>query len=89
MNNATVVRRIDELGRIVLPIDQRRALGVEPRDYVSLTLNGSNITIAKHNKTCVFCGSLDSLVDFKGQTICAACKDEISKDNNEPDIVGL
>lgn len=79
MKNVSVIRRIDELGRIVLPIDQRKSIDVSPRDYVSLKLENGNIVISKHNKTCVFCGSEDELSDFKGQPVCAVCRKELAK----------
>jgi len=79
MKNANVIRRIDELGRIVLPIDQRKSIDVSPRDYVSLKLENGNIVISKHNKTCIFCGSEDELSDFKGQPVCAVCRKELAK----------
>ena len=79
MKNVNVIRRIDELGRIVLPIDQRKSIDVSPRDYVSLKLENGNIVISKHNKTCIFCGSEDELGDFKGQPICATCRKELAK----------
>ena len=78
MKKANVIRRIDELGRIVLPIDQRKSIDVEPRDYVSIRLEGDDIIISKHNKSCVFCKSEENLSEFRGQPVCELCLKELS-----------
>ena len=60
MKPTGIVRRIDELGRVVLPVDMRRALGLEIRDPVEVFVNENAIIIRKHQPSCIFCGSTPS-----------------------------
>lgn len=72
------VRPVDELGRIVLPIDLRRALAIEPKDGVEIYVNGEDIIIQKHRPSCVFCGEHEDLGDFKGRLVCGECRTNIA-----------
>ncbi len=76
-----IIRKIDPLGRIVVPIEFRNALGIEDCDPLEIFVDGENIIIKKHHTTCIFCGSDSNLSDFKGKPICGECLLEISKSN--------
>ncbi len=74
-----IYRRVDELGRIVIPKNMRNALCIRDNDEVELTLQGESVVIVKKNESCVFCGSRDELIRNGGKAICRHCLTEMSK----------
>ena len=82
MKSTGIVRKVDELGRIVLPIELRRTLNIELRDPVEIYVDGQSIVLRKHEPTCVFCGSAKKVISFKGKNVCAACKQELMNEGN-------
>ena len=66
-------RRIDHLGRIVLPIDARRALDIHEGDQLDIYPEGNRIIVEKLQVACCFCNDTKNLTDFGGKRICAAC----------------
>ncbi len=81
MKSTGIVRKVDELGRIVLPIELRRTLDIEVKDSLEIYVEGSRIILQKHQSTCVFCGSETDIINFKGKHICRSCMTELSKNN--------
>lgn len=72
-----VVRKIDELGRIVLPIELRRTLDLNEGDPVEFYVDGEEIIVKKYIPGCCFCGKLDSLKQIHGKKICPDCVEKI------------
>lgn len=83
MKSIGILRRVDELGRVVIPIDIRTQLGIKERDALEVYIENSAIVLKKHEKKCVFCESANNLTDYKNQPICKKCLNNISKMNNE------
>ena len=79
MKSTGIVRRIDELGRIVLPIEIRKNLSLASRDAVEIFVNEDTIVLKKYEPACIFCGSLDNASLFKGRIICDKCLAELKK----------
>ena len=79
MKSTGIVRKVDELGRIVLPIELRRTLDIAEKDPLEIVVDGENIILRKHTCTCVFCGSTKDVFEYKGKNICDACMQEIKK----------
>jgi transcriptional pleiotropic regulator of transition state genes len=79
MKSTGIVRKVDELGRIVLPIELRRTLDIAERDPLEIYVDGTSIILRKHESSCVFCGSGKDVTEFKEKNICAACLRELSK----------
>ena len=79
MHNNGIVRKVDDVGRIVLPIEIRRIMGIAERDSLLISMNENEIVIRKHEPICLFCGSNRGLKDFRGKTICAECIREMNK----------
>lgn len=79
MKPTGIVRRLDNLGRIVPPMEMRRVLGIEDRDALEITLEGDAIVMRKYVPTCVFCGSTDELTEYKERTVCSHCLHELVK----------
>lgn len=77
MKSTGIVRRIDELGRIVLPIELRRTLDIEIKDPMEIYIEGNKIVLKKYCDACVFCGGKDDLEEYMGKHICGECKKKI------------
>ena len=69
MKTTGIVRKVDELGRVVLPIELRRTLEIAEKDPLEIYVDGENIILRKHSEHCVFCGSDNSLVEFRGKLV--------------------
>ena len=78
MKSTGIVRRVDELGRIVIPIELRNKLKIAEKDPIEIYVDGSSIVLKKYEETCVFCGSNKNVVDYKGKLICAKCAENLS-----------
>lgn len=74
MESRGVIRKIDELGRIVLPKELREALQMENQNPVEIFSEGNRIVIIKHHPACIFCGGTQEVIPFCGQNVCAACR---------------
>ena len=79
MKTTGIVRKVDELGRIVLPVEIRRLLNISEKDALEISLENDSIVIRKHHLECVFCGSVRDVQDFKGRNICAECIKKIKE----------
>lgn len=74
-----IVRRLDELGRIVIPIEMRSSLDISPRDPIEISMEGSTIILKKYENRCVFCGAIKPAIKFEGKLICNNCLQKINK----------
>lgn len=79
MKATGIVRKVDELGRIVIPIELRRTLNIEIEDPVEIFVDGDYILLKKYEPACVFCGNAKEVVSVNGKNICQKCLDEIKK----------
>lgn len=73
-----MVRKIDRLGRIVVPIELRRVLGIEIGDGLEMYLNGQSIVLQEYIPACIFCGNGEGVKKFKGKMVCKECVKAIS-----------
>jgi len=73
MKSTGIVRKVDELGRIVLPVEMRRTLDIAERDAVEIYVEGDSVILRKYQASCVFCGNLKSVTAFQGKFICQDC----------------
>lgn len=72
-----IVRKIDELGRIVIPIELRRTLNIDVKDPLEIYVEGNNIILRKYEPTCVFCGDGKDVVRVRDKNVCRKCIREI------------
>lgn len=79
MKATGIVRKVDELGRIVLPIELRRSLDIEERDALEIYLDGDRIILRKHENCCLFCGATNGVTTYKGKLVCRGCIRELSR----------
>ena len=68
-----IVRKVDELGRIVLPIELRRTLGIEEKDRIEIFVDGESIILRKYQPACIFCDNAKDIINYKGKNICPDC----------------
>lgn len=73
MKSTGIVRKVDELGRIVLPIELRRTLGIEEKDRVEIFVDGESIILRKYQPACIFCDNAKDIINYKGKNICPDC----------------
>lgn len=73
MKSTGIVRKVDELGRIVLPIELRRTLGIEEKDRIEIFVDGEFIILRKYQPACIFCDNAKDIINYKGKNICPDC----------------
>ncbi len=68
MKSTGIVRKVDELGRIVLPIELRRTLGIEEKDRIEIFVDGESIILRKYQPACIFCDNAKDIINYKART---------------------
>lgn len=68
-----IVRKVDELGRVVIPIELRRTLGIDEKDALEIYVDQEKIILKKYEPACVFCGNAEDVSHFKGKNVCRQC----------------
>lgn len=79
MKSTGIVRKVDELGRVVLPIELRRSLDIEEKDALEIYVDGNSVILKKYEPDCIFCGNARDVINYKGKNICATCLKDIKK----------
>jgi len=77
MKNTGIMRKVDELGRIVIPIEIRNKFNIVENDKLEIFIDNSNIVLKKYETGCIFCSNTKNLVEIKGKFICENCKRNI------------
>lgn len=83
MKSTGVVRKVDELGRIVVPIEIRNKLNISEKDPVEIFVEGKNIVLKKFEPNCIFCGNTKNLTSFKDKLVCNKCVKKIGSLQDE------
>ena len=81
MKSTGIVRKVDDMGRIVLPIELRRAMEIEDGSPLEIYVEEDSIVLKACKPVCIFCGSDQSVEEFKGRCVCASCRGEPPGDN--------
>lgn len=79
MKSTGIVRKVDELGRIVLPMELRRTLNIGEKDSMEIYVDESAIILSKYEPGCIFCGNAKNIENYKGKNICSKCIKELKK----------
>ena len=79
MKATGIVRKIDELGRIVIPMELRRTLDIKERDPIEIFVDGEKIVLVKYQPGCIICNNPDKVKTVKGSRICQKCINEIKR----------
>ena len=77
MKSTGIVRKVDELGRIVIPIELRNQFEIAEKDPIEIFVDGSSIILKKYEKSCFFCGNTKKLSQYKDKLICNKCINQI------------
>ena len=77
MKATGIVRKIDELGRIVLPMELRRTMDINYKDTLEILVDGENIVLRKYKPSCIFCDNVGNVLNYKGKNVCQNCIDEV------------
>ena len=78
MKSTGIVRRMDELGRVVIPIEIRNQFNIVEKDPIEIFVDGSSIVLKKFEPNCIFCGNTNNLLAYKDKLICQKCSEKIS-----------
>lgn len=79
MKSTGIVRPLDQLGRVVLPIELRRTLEIGGKESLEISSERNMILIKKHSPSCYLCGKSDCIMGFRGKLICCECVEDIKK----------
>lgn len=79
MKSTGIVRKVDELGRIVIPIELRNKLDIAIKDPIEIFVEGSSIVLKKYEQNCIFCGNTKELTSYKEKLICTKCLTKLSE----------
>lgn len=79
MKSTGIIRRVDELGRVVIPIELRNKFGIVEKDPIEIFVDGTSIVLKKYEPNCVFCGTTKKLVSYSDKLVCSKCAEKISK----------
>ena len=77
MKSTGIVRKVDELGRVVLPKELRDTLDIAEKDPLEIFVDGATIMLKKYEPACIFCGDAKDVEDYKGKNICPKCLKEL------------
>lgn len=80
MKSTGIVRPVDSLGRIVLPIELRRIMGIDTKDSIEIFVDDQYIMLKKYQPSCIFCNSMDDIINYKGKLVCKECVEEMQKE---------
>lgn len=83
MKATGIVRKVDELGRIVIPKEIRKVLRIEEKDGLEIYVEEDRIILKKYEPSCIFCGESEGLIDFNDKNICPECAAKIGKSVEE------
>ncbi len=78
MKSTGIVRKVDELGRVVIPIEIRNKFDIAEKDPIEIYVDGSSIILRKYEPNCIFCGNAKNLTTYKDKLICSKCLQKIS-----------
>lgn len=79
MKATGIVRKVDDLGRVVLPVELRRNLGIDIKDPLEIYVDGDQVILKKYEPTCIFCGNARYITNYKGKNICPSCITKIKR----------
>lgn len=79
-----VTRKVDALGRVVLPIEVRRTLGIDVGDLVDVAVEEGHVVLRKVQRGCTFCGSTEALRDYADRLVCEACIGRLAEGQVRP-----
>lgn len=79
MKSTGIIRRVDELGRVVIPIELRNQFNIVEKDPIEIYVEGSSIILKKFEPNCIFCGNNKNLLEYNDKLICKNCSEKIAQ----------
>ena len=79
MKSTGIVRSIDNLGRIVIPMEIRRKFDIHTTDPMEIYTDGDSIVLKKYQSGCIFCGETEGIEKFQGKNVCHKCRRELAR----------
>lgn len=79
LKSTGIVRKVDELGRVVLPIELRRTLNIAEKDALEIYVDGETVILKKYEPACIFCGNAKNTILYKNKNVCSECASDIQK----------
>ena len=79
MKKTGIIRRLDQLGRVVLPIELRRGMGWNEHDRIEIFVEDDRVILQKYEPNCLFCGGTKNLKEFRGKQVCARCVEKMGE----------
>ncbi len=73
MKSTGIIRRVDELGRVVIPMEIRNQFNIVEKDPVEIYVDGPCIVLKKYEPNCIFCGNTKNLIEYKNKLVCDKC----------------
>lgn len=73
MKSTGIVRKVDELGRIVIPKELRRKFCIQEKDGLEIYVEDDRIILKKYEPACIFCQNMDNIIEFNGRNVCSEC----------------
>lgn len=83
MKSTGIVRELDSLGRVVLPMEMRKTMMIEKDTPLEIYVEGENIILHKYEPACLFCGSSEGMISYQGRKVCSACLAELNRIHGE------
>lgn len=78
MKSTGIIRKVDELGRVVIPIEIRNQFNIVEKDPIEIYVDKSTIVLKKFEPNCIFCGNTEDLFEYKDKLICEKCSKELN-----------
>ena len=79
MKSTGIVRKMDTLGRVVIPVELRRTLGIDVKDPIEIYVEKDTIMLKKYRPACFFCDNATDLVSYNGRSLCRSCLKKINE----------
>lgn len=83
MKSTGIIRRMDELGRVVIPIEIRNKFEIAEKDPIEIYVEDSAIILKKYEQNCIFCGETKNLLEYNGKLICSSCCENLNSLNKK------
>ncbi|NSW92088.1 MAG: AbrB/MazE/SpoVT family DNA-binding domain-containing protein [Firmicutes bacterium] len=81
MKETGIIREVDELGRVVIPMELRKVLNINNKTPLEIFTEGSTIILRKYNPGCIFCENVNNVMRFKEKNICSECLEQIKNED--------
>ena len=79
MKSTGIVRKLDSLGRLVLPVEIRKVLDIKEKDSIEIFIDSDHILLQKYQPTCIFCNSVENIIYFNNKRVCSECIEKLKE----------